>query len=78
MPFLDTATGKLHYEIDGPDNAPVLLLSNSLGTTLAMWLPQVPALTEHFRVLRYDTRGHGQSAVTAGPYSIAQLGRDVV
>ena len=78
MPFLDTATGKLHYEIDGPDNAPVLLLSNSLGTTLAMWLPQLPALTEHFRVLCYDTRGHGQSSVTPGPYSIAQLGRDVI
>ena len=78
MPFLDTGTGKLHYDIDGPDNAPVLVLSNSLGTTLAMWLPQMPALTEHFRVLRYDTRGHGQSDVTPGPYSIAQLGRDVV
>jgi 3-oxoadipate enol-lactonase len=78
MPFLDTGTGKLHYEIDGPDNAPVLVLSNSLGTTMAMWLPQLPALTEHFRVLRYDTRGHGQSDVTPGPYSIAQLGRDVV
>ncbi len=78
MPFLDTGTGKLYYQIDGPDNAPVLVLSNSLGTTLAMWLPQLPALTEHFRVLRYDTRGHGQSDVTPGPYSIAQLGRDVV
>ena len=78
MPFLDTGTGKLHYDIDGPDNAPVLVLSNSLGTTLAMWLPQMPALTEHFRVLRYDPRGHGQSDVTPGPYSIAQLGRDVV
>ena len=78
MPFLDTGTGKLHYEIDGPDNAPVLVLSNSLGTTMDMWLPQLPALTEHFRVLRYDTRGHGQSEVTTGPYSIAQLGRDVV
>ncbi len=78
MPFLDTGNGTLHYEIDGPDHAPVLVLSNSLGTTLGMWLPQLPALTEHFRVLRYDTRGHGQSDVTAGPYSIAQLGRDVV
>ncbi len=78
MPFLDTGAGKLHYQIDGPDNAPVLVLSNSLGTTLDMWLPQLPALTEHFRVLRYDTRGHGQSEVTPGPYTIAQLGRDVV
>ncbi len=78
MPFLDTGTGKLHYDIEGPADAPVLVLSNSLGTTLAMWLPQLPALTEHFRVLRYDTRGHGQSDVTPGPYSIAQLGRDVI
>ncbi|MFM8466084.1 MAG: 3-oxoadipate enol-lactonase [Oxalobacteraceae bacterium] len=78
MPFLDTGTGKLYYEIDGPDNAPVLVLSNSLGTTLAMWLPQLPALTAQFRVLRYDTRGHGQSEVTTGPYHMAQLGRDVV
>jgi 3-oxoadipate enol-lactonase len=78
MSFLDTGTGKLCYEIEGPDNAPVLVLSNSLGTTMDMWLPQLPALTEHFRVMRYDTRGHGQSEVTTGPYSIAQLGRDVV
>lgn len=78
MPFFDTGTGKLYYEIEGPDDAPVLVLSNSLGTTLAMWLPQLASLTEHFRVLRYDTRGHGQSEVTTGPYSIAQLGRDVV
>lgn len=78
MPFFDTGTGKLYYEIEGPDDAPVLVLSNSLGTTLAMWLPQLALLTEHFRVLRYDTRGHGQSEVTTGPYSIAQLGRDVV
>ncbi len=78
MPFVDTGNGKLHYAIDGADDAPVLVLSNSLGTTLDMWLPQMPALVEHFRVLRYDTRGHGQSDVTPGPYSMAQLGGDVV
>ena len=48
------------------------------ATSWATWLPQMPALLEHFRVLRYDTRGHGQSEVTPGPYSIAQLGGDVV
>ena len=58
--------------------APVLVLSNSLGTDLAMWEPQIAALTRAHRVLRYDTRGHGQSAVTPGPYTIEQLGRDVV
>ena len=78
MPFHDTGTGKLYYELDGPEGAPLLVLSNSLGTTMAMWLPQLPALTDHFRVLRYDTRGHGQSAVSPGPYTIAQLGRDVL
>lgn len=78
MPFVDTGSGKLHYALEGADNAPVLVMSNSLGTTLDMWLPQMPALVEHFRVLRYDTRGHGQSDVTPGPYSIAQLGGDVV
>lgn len=78
MPFVDTGKGRLHYQIDGADDAPVLVLSNSLGTTLDMWLPQLPALTEKYRVLRYDTRGHGQSEVTPGPYSIAQLGGDVI
>lgn len=78
MAFFDTGTGKLHYELAGPEHAPVLVLSNSLGTTMDMWLPQMPALLEHFRVLRYDTRGHGQSEVTPGPYSISQLGTDVL
>ncbi len=78
MPMLDTGKGKLHYQLEGDSEAPVLVLSNSLGTTLDMWSPQMPALLEHFRVLRYDTRGHGQSEVTPGPYTIAQLGADVV
>lgn len=78
MPMFDTGNGQLQYEIEGAADAPVLVLSNSLGTTLDMWSPQMPALLEHFRVLRYDTRGHGQSAVTPGPYSIAQLGADVL
>ncbi len=78
MPFIDAGNGKLHYQIDGAADAPVLVLSNSLGTTMDMWLPQLPALLEQFRVLRYDTRGHGRSNVTPGPYSIAQLGGDVI
>mgnify|MGYP006283535335 FL=1 len=78
MPMFDTGKGQLHYQIEGAADAPVLVLSNSLGTTLDMWSPQMPALLEHFRVLRYDTRGHGQSEVTPGPYTIAQLGADVV
>lgn len=78
MAFIDTGKGKMHYQLEGSDTAPVLVLSNSLGTTLDMWLPQMPVLLDHFRVLRYDTRGHGQSEVTPGPYSIAQLGGDVI
>ena len=78
MSFIDTGKGKLHYQLEGRADAPVLVLSNSLGTTLEMWLPQMPALLENFRVLRYDTRGHGQSEVTTGSYTIAQLGGDVL
>ena len=78
MPFYETGTGRLHYELDGPGQAPVLVMSNSLGTNLSMWLPQLPELSEYFRVLRYDTRGHGSSDVSQGPYTIAQLGGDVL
>jgi 3-oxoadipate enol-lactonase len=78
MPFLDAAGLRTFYRWDGPDDAPVLVLSHSLGTDVSMWDPQVPALARHFRVLRYDTRGHGRSAVTPGPYSIEQLAKDVL
>jgi 3-oxoadipate enol-lactonase len=69
---------RLFHRFDGPERAPVLVLSNSLGTSLEMWDGQMPALAERFRVLRYDTRGHGRSPVPRGPYSIADLGKDVV
>lgn len=78
MPTVKLADGELNYRLEGPVDAPVLVLSNSLGTTHEMWDAQVPAFSEHFRVLRYDTRGHGSSSVTPGPYSIEQLGRDVL
>jgi len=78
MPTVKLADGELNYRLEGPVDAPVLVLSNSLGTDLHMWDAQVPAFSEHFRVLRYDTRGHGGSAVTPGPYSIEQLGQDVL
>jgi 3-oxoadipate enol-lactonase len=68
----------LHYQLEGAEHLPVLVLSNSLGTDLSMWDKQMEALTEHFRVLRYDSRGHGRSEVPDGPYSIDELGRDVV
>ena len=49
----------VHHELSGPEQAPVVVLSNSMGTDLSMWDEQLPALTERFRVLRYDQRGHG-------------------
>ena len=78
MPYAQLADVRLHYEFDGDPRLPVLMLCNSLGTTLEMWEPQMPAFLAHFRVLRYDTRGHGKSEVTPGEYSIAQLGNDAL
>ncbi|QAU32986.1 3-oxoadipate enol-lactonase [Janthinobacterium sp. 17J80-10] len=78
MPQAKLADVSIHYQLDGDEKSPVLVMSNSLGTTLDMWAPQVEALSARFRLLRYDTRGHGQSQVTPGPYSIPQLGGDVL
>jgi 3-oxoadipate enol-lactonase len=78
MSILETDQVNLHYQIEGPADAPVLVLANSLGTELGMWAPQMPRLLEHFRVLRHDARGHGQSQVAPGPYTIAQLASDVI
>jgi 3-oxoadipate enol-lactonase len=78
MPFAQLDDARLHYELSGPSEATALVLSNSLGSNLSMWDPQVPRFSKHFRVLRYDTRGHGQSSVTPGPYTIEQLSRDVL
>jgi 3-oxoadipate enol-lactonase/4-carboxymuconolactone decarboxylase len=78
MPIAQLADVRLHYELEGDPQRPVLMLCNSLGTTLDMWAPQMPAFLAHFRVLRYDTRGHGDSEITPGEYSIAQLGGDAV
>jgi 3-oxoadipate enol-lactonase len=78
LPFIDLNAGEIHYRFDGPMDRPVVMLSNSLGTDLSMWDPQMPALSPHFRTLRYDNRGQGRSAVPAGPYTIEELGRDVI
>jgi 3-oxoadipate enol-lactonase len=69
---------RIAYRLDGPEGAPVLLLSNSLGTAMAMWAQQVAAFSASHRVLRYDSRGHGASDAPAGAYSMDRLGRDVV
>jgi 3-oxoadipate enol-lactonase len=69
---------QFNVAFDGPAHAPCLVLSNSLGSSLAMWGPQVDAFAGQRRVLRYDTRGHGRSTVTRGPYSIELLATDVL
>ncbi len=69
---------ELHHEVSGPPGAPVVVLSGSLGTDLSMWEPQLPVLSEHMRVVRCDLRGHGASPTPTGPYSIADLGGDLL
>ncbi|MFW3168551.1 3-oxoadipate enol-lactonase [Geodermatophilus sp. CPCC 206100] len=69
---------EVSYTEEGPRDAPVVVLSNSLGATRGMWDPQVPALAERFRVITYDTRGHGSSPAPAGPYTLDDLVDDVL
>ncbi len=76
--FMNRPEGRLHYRIDGSESAPWLMLSNSLGTDFGMWNPQMALWTQHFRVLRYDTRGHGKSALPPGPCTIADLADDAL
>jgi len=68
----------LHHDVTGPDGGHVVLMGGSLGTTLDMWDAQAGPLSERFRVVRFDHRGHGGSPVPPGPYSIADLGGDVL
>ena len=78
MPDIKVDGCKIHVVIDGQEGMPVLMLSNSLGSDLSMWDSQVAAFSRHFRVIRYDHRGHGKSEVPKGPYSMERLGRDVI
>ena len=68
----------VNYTFDGPANAPVVTMSHSLATDLSMWDPTVPALTGRFRVLRYETRGHGATAAPRGAYTLDQLADDAL
>jgi 3-oxoadipate enol-lactonase / 4-carboxymuconolactone decarboxylase len=68
----------MFYRLQGNPGLPVLILSHSISTDHAMWDPQVENLLPHFQILRYDTRGHGASEVTAGEYSIEMLGKDIL
>jgi 3-oxoadipate enol-lactonase len=78
MPILKAGEACIHYVLEGQSGTPVLAFSNSLGANYSMWDPQAREFHKKFRVLRYDTRGHGQSSSTPGPYSIEQLAKDVV
>jgi 3-oxoadipate enol-lactonase len=78
MPTIDADGCKINVQIDGPENAPALVLSNSLGTNLHMWDEQARALSQTHRVIRYDQRGHGKSGAPKGPYTVERLGRDVL
>ena len=68
----------LYYELSGAPDGPVLALANSLGSNLHMWDKALPSLERATRVLRFDTRGHGRSNVPSGPYSMEQLGNDLL
>jgi 3-oxoadipate enol-lactonase len=78
MARMQVGTGEFNIVVEGADDAPAVLLSNSLGTNLHMWDDQAEALKTRFRVIRYDSRGHGGSVADEGPYSIEQLGRDAL
>ncbi|PKV95339.1 MULTISPECIES: 3-oxoadipate enol-lactonase [Amycolatopsis] len=68
----------VHHAVTGREDGPVVVLSNSLGTTMAMWDANLAELEKRFRVVRYDTRGHGGSPVPSGPYTIDDLADDIV
>ncbi len=77
MPFITTSDGcSVFYRFDGDEDKPVAMLSNSLGSTHEMWEPQMAALTERYRVLRYDNRGHGQSDAPPAPYAMDRIASD--
>jgi 3-oxoadipate enol-lactonase len=78
MPILKSGEARIHYVLEGQSASPVLVFSNSLGANYSMWDSQAREFHKNFRVLRYDTRGHGQSSATPGPYSVEQLAKDVV
>jgi 3-oxoadipate enol-lactonase len=78
MPILKSGEARIHYVSEGQSGSPALVFSNSLGANYSMWDSQSHEFHKKFRILRYDTRGHGQSSSTPGPYSIEQLAKDVV
>lgn len=79
LSFFKTGDGnRIAYRLDGQSDKPVLVLANSIATTMSMWDSQIQDLSKHFRILRYDFRGHGSSDYTGGAYSLDRLGQDVI
>ena len=78
MPAVSINGVQLNYRIDGRHGAPSLFLSNSLGTNLGMWDQQVETLGSRFRIVRYDSRGHGLSDAPDEDYTMETLGRDAL
>jgi 3-oxoadipate enol-lactonase len=78
VPSLRVGDVEIHHEIEGRPDAPVLVLAHPLGADLTVWEPQTAALAARFRLLRYDSRGHGRSSVSSGPYRIETLARDAL
>jgi 3-oxoadipate enol-lactonase len=78
MPMIDVEGCPLNVQVEGRDDAPVLMLSNSLGTNLHMWDDQAAEFAKHFRLVRYDRRGHGKSGAPKGPYSFERFGHDIL
>lgn len=78
MPVVNLADAQIHFSLEGQPSQPALILSNALGADFSMWDRQIPEFSKSFRVLRYDTRGHGKSSVTHSPYSIELLAKDVL
>lgn len=78
MPVIDADGCPLHVEVEGPERAPALMLSNSLGTDLHLWDDQMPVWSRHFRVVRYDRRGHGKSGFISAPATMQRFGRDAL
>jgi len=78
MPFADCKGIRTHYLLEGLPDKPAIVFSNSLGTTYEMWNEQVAPLLSNFRVLRYDTRGHGASSIPPGDYSVTEMADDLI
>lgn len=78
MPIAEKRDLRIHYEWTGLGDGPVLMLANAIGSNLHMWDKALPSFEKSYRVLRYDMRGHGESSVPPPPYSIEQLGSDLL